>query len=104
MLEPAAVRVTVGKRPRRGISRSTALRDCFSSKASTRGMCRRLSFDSRADLVLLAGEGLSQLPAGRDLELGKHPIQVRTDGPVREVQLLPYLTIREPLGRHGGDL
>jgi hypothetical protein len=104
MLEPADVPVTVGKRPRRGISRLTAFRDYFSGKTSTRGICRRSSIDSRADLALLAGEGLSQLSAGRDLELGKDPIQVRTDGPVREIQLLAYLTIREPLGRHGGDL
>src|SRR5580765_609490 len=45
-----------------------------------------------------------QLGAGGDAELREHPVQVRPNGPMTEVEARPDLAIGETLGREAGDL
>ena len=49
-------------------------------------------------------EGIAQLRAGADFELGEDPVEVRADRAVREEQALGDLTVREALRRELGDL
>src|SRR4249919_366640 len=51
-----------------------------------------------------SGERGMQLGAGRDAELREHPVQVRADRPMAEVQARPDLPIREAFGCKAGDL
>ena len=45
-----------------------------------------------------------QLGAGGDAELREHPIQVRANRPMTEVEARPDLAIREAVGGETGDL
>ena len=45
-----------------------------------------------------------QLGAGGNAELREHPIQVRADRPMTEVEARPDLPIREAFGCQAGDL
>src|SRR6185312_2451092 len=47
---------------------------------------------------------VAELCAGGDAELREEPVEVRLDGPVREVELLADLPVREALGCELGDL